>query len=77
MIQPNNVSLTVWAQSLVIDFPTSNVPLLRNEADWKSWGNLMIQDEPFASEGIPSTELFTDAKEWANKFYLAMANYAA
>jgi hypothetical protein len=77
MIQPSSVSLTIWAQSLIIDFPYDNIPFLDNEKEWKVWGNLLIQENTFGNNGAPSTNGFDDVRQWMNSVYLTMANYAA
>lgn len=74
MIIPERVSLQFWAASLIQDFPLDNIPLLRGE-NWREWGDFLIQENSFASEGAPSTKLYKDWKTWADAIFKCMANF--
>lgn len=75
MIIPINISLKLWADSLIIDFPDDNVPILRDESDWKSWGNFLVQENTFVNNGAPGTVAYSDWKQWAQDVFKTMANY--
>lgn len=70
-----STDLSTWAASLIVDFPQENIPLLYNSEDWKSWGNLLIQEATFAENGAPNTVSFKDWQPWAQAVFHAMANY--
>lgn len=74
MILPIGISLKDWAASLVIDFPTDNIPLLYEDADWKQWGDLLIQENSFSEADAPGTALFKEWNPWADAVFYAMAN---
>lgn len=74
MIIPSFISLNDWAASLVIDFPTDNIPILVSENDWQSWGDLLIQENSFSEADAPSTALFTEWRPWADAVFFAMSN---
>lgn len=75
MMIPRFTSLKDWANSLVIDFPDDDIPLLRHEDDWKSWGNFLIQEDSFADNAAPTTDTFKDWKSWADRVFLTMTNF--
>ena len=64
MMLPKENSVLKWAASLIVDFPLDNVPILRSEAEWKPWGNLLIQETSFAILDAPDPELFDSPVEW-------------
>lgn len=74
MILPESTDLKTWAASLVVDFPTDDIPLLSNELEWKEWGNRLIQSTSFSSSGAPNTFGFTNWRQWAQMFFFTMAN---
>ena len=75
MMIPLNVSFMDWAHSLIVDFPTDNVPSLTNEDDWQLWGTLLIESQSFASNGAPSTYGYSDKFAWARDLFSTMNNY--
>lgn len=71
MILPYFISLIDWANSLLIDFPADNLPILYND-DWKSWGNEIIFAPSFERLNAPGTEFYEDWRDWAMALYSAM-----
>jgi len=65
MMNPVGATLISWASSLIIDFPTDNIPILRNENEWKRWGDMLVQETTFANNGAPGTLMYNDWKTWA------------
>lgn len=74
MILPIGISLKDWSASLIVDFPTDNIPLLHSDADWKSWGDLLIQEQSFIEADAPGTTLFKEWRPWADAVFYALAN---
>jgi len=72
MILPENVTLRMWAGSLIIDFPEDDIPILIDEKDWKEWGNFLIESTSFIQNNAPSTAIYQDWKEWASAVYFTM-----
>ena len=74
MMLPNFAPLSVWADSLFIDFPNDNIPRLENEDDWKRWGNFLVQENSFVNNGAPGTQLYSEWKTWAEAVFKVMAS---
>jgi hypothetical protein len=74
MMLPQFCDLPLWASSLIIDFPTDNIPILTSEADWQFWGNQLIQQPSFSSTDSPRTDLYKDWKSWAWDMFYTNSN---
>ena len=75
MMIPLNTTLSTWAASLIVDFPTDNIPILKDEKEWQKWGKLLIQETTFAENGAPGTSNFSEWKPWAQAVFNTMSNY--
>ncbi len=75
MITPLKISLELWASKLIEDFPYDNVPLLKSNKDWKSWGNKVIQENSFANNAAPNTDSYQNASDWMMAVYKSMLNF--
>lgn len=75
MVIPLDITLKKWADSLVIDFPDDNIPLLYNENNWRSWGNFLVQENSFSANFAPATNGFLDWKNWSQAVFKTMANF--
>jgi hypothetical protein len=76
MIWFKDISLKLWADTLVRDFMRDNVPILDNEENWREWGNRLIQEPSFAKAGCPETTGFDNHESWAQAVCAAMADYS-
>jgi len=76
MVDPHGITLLLWADSLAIDFPLDNIPVLFDEKAWKSWGDDLVAATSFAENGAPSTAFYSEWYPWARDVYYTMANYA-
>lgn len=65
-----------WANSLFIDFPTDNIPILTNKNDWKNWGGQLVQSQSFAENNAPSPTTEKDFKSYAERLFYVMSNNA-
>jgi len=74
MVLPEGISLTLWANSLIIDFPYDNVPNLSSESQWQEWGDELANCQNFIDNDIPSTFNYRDWKSWAYDVYFLMCN---
>jgi hypothetical protein len=74
---PRSTTLFHWAHSLIIDFPRDNVPILKNENDWKNWGNILVQENSFSRSGAPGTQRYGDWRSWAEDVFHSMVNFGA
>lgn len=75
MILPLRISLKNWAASLIIDFPDDNIPLLKSDKDWHSWGRFLIQENTFVNNGAPDPSDYDDWQAWAIELFKTMANF--
>lgn len=74
MMLPVNTTLKLWAASLIVDFPTDNIPILTDESKWKEWGNFLVQETSFANNQAPGTQNFSEWQPWAQAVFRQMAN---
>lgn len=72
---PKRTDLKTWAASLVIDFPTDNIPLLTDANNWKYWGSLLVEEQSFSDNGAPSPNRYNDWQKWAEDVFKTMASY--
>jgi len=79
MMIPKNTRLDTWASSLVVDFPTDNVPqfypVKNDEKAWKQWASILVQENSFANNGAPGPSAFKNAIEWSQAVFKAMASF--
>lgn len=76
MIIPTRISLEDWAASLIIDFPTDNIPNLSNIKEWRQWANQVSGCDSFQAANVPpANSSFKDWKSWAEAvFFLLQDN---
>lgn len=74
MMIPDFTDLQTWASSLIIDFPTDDIPILKNENEWKLWGDMLSQCTTFLENNSPGTQSYTDWKKWAQRVFFCMNN---
>lgn len=77
MIKPEGTDLLRWADSLIIDFPGDQIPVLLDESNWARWGNDLIQEPSFFTHNAPGTTAFTNWRDWAEAVYSVMASQNA
>lgn len=75
MMIPKNVTLKEWAASLIVDFPLDNISILKDEDEWKPWGDDLVQENSFASNAAPGTHFYESWGPWAQAVFASMANY--
>lgn len=79
MMIPKDTRLDIWASSLVVDFPTDNipqfVPLTDDEKEWKKWASLLVQENSFQNNGAPGPTVFKNAAEWSQAVFKSMASF--
>lgn len=74
MMIPLNTTFKTWTESLIVDFPDDNIPLLRSEKEWKQWGDMLVQENTFSQNGCSDTRDHDDKWEWAMGIFKSMAN---
>jgi hypothetical protein len=76
MIWYKDISLKLWADTLVRDFTRDNVPVLNDEENWQEWGNRLVEEPSFAKAGCPETTEFDTHEAWAQAVCAAMADFS-
>lgn len=76
MVQPNISDIIFWADTLFVDFPTDDIPVLVDPAQWKQWGASLVQCDSFTLNDAPSTYTYDNWQTWAWDVYLVMNNFA-
>jgi hypothetical protein len=80
VIWPQGISLRYWANSLVADYYTENLPMLDNEEQWQKWAALVAGTGIFLSASVPSPidsagkTQFKKWDDWAKRLYIVMSN---
>lgn len=75
MILPKMISPIDWAASLVIDFPDIDIPFLRDETNWKEWGELLKQVPSFSD--IPTTYGYNNFSDWSDAVFFIKGSVVA
>lgn len=76
MVDPRGMDLLGWADSLQVDFPDDDIPILTEPNNWRTWGNDLTACQTFADNNPPDTNDYDDWFTWAQQVYYSMANYA-
>jgi hypothetical protein len=74
MMIPEATDLRSWAASIIIDFPTDDIPILDNDENWKEWGDKLAGCTTFIENNSPSTHGYIDWKSWAERVFFCMSN---
>lgn len=75
MILFKDISLKLWADTLIQDFGQDDLPILDHEDNWRAWGNRVAGEPSFIRNNAPRTEGFETAEEWAQSVCGVMANH--
>jgi hypothetical protein len=75
MIRFKDISLKLWANTVVRDFRHDNVPMLEDEKNWREWGNRLIEEPSFAKAACPQTNGFDSVADWAQAVCGAMEDH--
>ena len=76
MVQPNLDDVIFWADTLVVDFPTDDIPTLIDANEWKGWGNDLIACTSFTLNDAPATYNYDNWQAWAWDVFFVMTNFA-
>jgi len=74
MVNPLGMELIMWADSISVDFPNDNIPVLTDEKNWKMWGEDLVAAVTFSQNGAPSPAYYEDWFSWAQEVYYTMNN---
>jgi hypothetical protein len=65
-----------WANSLLIDFPNDNIPILTSPRNWRNWGSQLVQSTSFSENNAPGPAFEKDFKTYAERLFYVMSNNA-
>lgn len=70
MIDPRNMKLTDWADSVMfaLDLPW-DLGMLADETMWRDWAVGLVRAPILAQRFLPDPYQFTDWREWAMRSY--------
>jgi hypothetical protein len=80
VIWPERISLRYWANALVADYFTENLPALQDENNWQKWAAQIAGTGTFLAASVPSPigingEMrYKEWNEWAKAVYVIMSN---
>lgn len=80
VIWPEYISLRHWANALVADFYSDNLPSLNDEENWQKWAALIAGTGSFLAASVPSPigegseARFKNWDDWAKAVYNIMSN---
>ena len=66
IVIPNGIDFITWTCTLFDNLPHLNIPLAKNEEEWKDWAETIILDNELVNAPLP--ENFKDWKNWAEYF---------
>ena len=70
MINPRNMTLTDWADSVILASSDAwSFGKLEDEARWQDWAIGFVRASPFTQQAIPDPYLFEDWRDWAERVY--------
>lgn len=64
IVIPIDIPWPLWAAQLLIDYPTSNIPVPPDEAGWSEWAERLQAVNTQLSDA-PRPEAFSDWRDWA------------
>lgn len=69
---PVGISLQDWADDVVLELQGGGpVPVLYGD-NWTEWAERLLELNPPIQQVVPSPAGFTDWREWASRFVLAV-----
>lgn len=70
MIDPRNMSLSDWADSVVLSIGDYwAFGRLDDEANWQNWGTALVRASGFTQRNLPDPYMFSDWRDWAMRVY--------
>jgi hypothetical protein len=73
--RPDFVSFPRWAAQLAVNYSEAEVPIVRDEVEWREFGRALLQRPPFNDFPLPDPTTFTDWRDWARSCALLLGNY--
>lgn len=70
MINPRNMSLTDWADSVILSTSDAwSFGKLEDEARWQDWAIGFVRASNFTQQVVPDPYQFEDWRDWAERVY--------
>jgi hypothetical protein len=70
MINPVNMSLSDWADSVTLSINDGwSLGRLDDETRWQDWALGLLKSGTFSAQTIPDPYQFSDWKDWAMRVY--------
>lgn len=70
MINPRNMSLTDWADSVILAISDAwSFGKLEDEARWQDWAIGFVRASRFTQQVVPDPYQFADWRDWAERVY--------
>ena len=72
-IDPRGLDVIDWTDSMALLLPSDfNLMRLDDEADWRRWGDNVVESSTIAAQSPPKPYNFDDWREWAFQFNLTV-----
>lgn len=70
MIDPRGMTLTDWADSVILVVSGSwSYGRLDDEARWQDWATGLVRSPTFSARNMPDPYAFDDWRDWAMRAY--------
>ncbi|MFN8994255.1 MAG: hypothetical protein ACK5X3_11430 [Pseudomonadota bacterium] len=70
MINPRNMSLTDWADSVILAVSDAwSFGRLEDESRWQDWAIGFVRASRFTQQVVPDPYQFADWRDWAERVY--------
>ena len=60
---PVGIDLQRWADSLILEFPTDEIPILTDPDQWRDWAERLMECSSF--QAVPHPDFYPDWTLWA------------
>jgi len=70
MIDPRNMGLTDWADSVILSIGDAwTFGRLDNESQWQEWAIGLVRSSTYSARSLPDPYQYSDWKDWAMRVY--------
>ena len=72
MVIPDFISFDRWAASLLVDYPSDDIPLPPPETGWRPWARSVVSRPTFLKASAPQPDWFDGWLPWAQGVWRAL-----
>ena len=73
MINPTNMTLTDWADSVILSINAEqSLGRLDDETRWQDWAVGLLKSGTFSTQTLPDPYQFADWRDWAMRAYIML-----